>query len=314
MPTLELLSKQSEVAELDNNPTNGFQSVFFEDFDNVMESLRLGDNNLDPEDTDQITSQLLRTGPCPGTARVYYNLTEDGTHPSATETVNEFLGEQLNEELNRQELGTKFESWIDEGNEAVNRWLEDQNRNHITDLDIPEPIREFYLSRLDDIQELANKYEIELSKLKMAIDRNYSTAFLNPIDPDGAWLLENVQGWAGGVFESKLSELPPIIDKHYLTGYAVYIEREERLPVEIGVYLYTDDENDEICLNSFYINENFRSEIRENLTKFATLVQRSKEEGEWEGDRLTDRLVEPPEPEFGSYCENCLHKEVCHDE
>jgi len=315
MPTLKFLEEHSKVLELPRDATHGFQNGFFETFENVMKNIELGEDELDPTDTDQITSKLLRTGPCPNSSRVYYKLTTTPDHPFHDEVVSEFLGTSLDNELTRRELGDRFEEWIDEANRALNRWLEELDESAIHNADIPDSIADFYLNRMEKIRKKAGELDVELRELKMTVDQVYSTQYFYPANPDGAWLLKDSGKLGGGVFESKLSSLPKTIDKHVLTGYATYIEKSEMVPIEIGIYLYTDENNSELHLDGFYINDNFRSEIRNNLTRFATLVQQSKEQGRWEeGGQIEERLIEPPEPEYVSYCEDCLFSGVCHGE
>lgn len=312
MPTAEFL--QNKFTEKPPIELFGYRDNFFTELDQLMNQIEQEEEDINPDDGDEISAKLLRTGPCPNSSRVYFKLTASSGHASSSETMTEFLGESLTSTITRQQLGDSFEDWIDEANEAVNEWLETGSLSTFEDLDIPQPIVDFYLSRIDTIQELADEIGIPLDELQMEIQKDYSRQFFHPANPDGIWPLTEVSGHLGGVLESKVSKLPEPVDKHILTGYASYLEDTLELPLDTGVFIYTDRGEENLELDSFHINDNYRSEIRKNLERFSTLVQISKEEGQWqEGGSISERLIRPPEPEYVNMCDNCLYREECHD-
>lgn len=313
MPTREFLERLTQVKDLPPNGLIGSRPEVFADLDGILESIIREEDDIDPRDEDRITSKLLRVGPCPSTSRVYYALTSEPQFPSAEEKVDELLGHELEETKLRRKLGIVLERWIDKANKAVNEWLRTRETNPLTRLDIPERIKGFYLGRLPHIEAQADDLGIELEDFEMEVQTKFLARFFHEAEPDGSWLLEKVEGLSGGVFESKLSALPTPVDKYVLTGYAVYLERARELPVDVGVYLYLDPDLEKLIVESFYINDNFRDEIRTNVSRLSTLIFKSREAGEWEeGGSLEGRLIEPEEPDFMAYCTECPYAEECH--
>ncbi|MFC7226294.1 hypothetical protein N0B31_02680 [Salinirubellus salinus] len=308
MPTLEFLSRQEEAAIRPPITKRGFESEFFRDIDLLFREMGKDDEEISIDSQNKIKSKLLRTGPCPGNARVYYKLTAAPMIPGSSEYIPTALGEKV--DTDRRDLGQLFEQWVDDLNQAVNEWLDTRDDSVIESVDAPERLKEFYLNRLSEISDKVSETDIESSELKMDVQHDISSRYFHPAEPDGVWLPTSI---SGGVFESKLSLPPTPVDKYELAGYAAYLERAENIPVDYGVYLRLDEDLDHPVLDSFHIDDVFRGKIKENVEIFSSLVFISKAEGEWDDSiPVKNRLVEPEEPKYSRVCSDCLYLGNCH--
>lgn len=309
MPILAFLSLQEKSDSFPPVTNYGFESGFFSEIDELFRQMSLHDEELDRQDTDRIKAKLLRTGPCPGNARVYHQFVSDPEIEGGNEQIEKLLGRSVN--LSRRDAGQALEDWVDEANESLNEWLETRDSQALEEMDIPEKLREHYLNRLDQIEEKAEELDIEKSQLKIDVQHEIFTRYFHAAEPDGAWIPDEIPG---GVFESKLSLPPEPVDRHELAGYAVHIERAQDLPVDFGVYLYLDDDMNEIELKEIYIDDVLRERIKENIEIFSALAFDSISEEAWdESIPLSRRLLEPHEPKYNRACRNCAYTRSCHE-
>lgn len=311
MPTLEFLSLQEERDRYPPITKYGYQSDFFDEIEELFDSLEMEDPEVDVGDGDKIAARLLRTGPCPGSARVYHTFASSPTFDNQDERIKEMLGVEV--ETTRRVAGREFEEWIDTANKGLNSWLNGEGDDEIRTADIPERLKEFYLDQLDKIETKCENLGIELPELEMDVQLEVTSPLFHESTPDGAWT--SLSNLPGGVFESKLSLPPEPINRYVLAGYAAHIERSQEIPIDFGVFLMLDEEEEQIELHTFFIDDVLRESIKENLEIFASLAFDSITDGEWNEDEpLSNRLIEPDEPKYDNVCSNCLYQDNCHFE
>ena len=270
----------------------------------------LSEEGVDIEE-EKIKSKILRSGACPNNIRIYHTLTsKDEKYNTRGETIENFFGAGS---VDRGTAGQLFEDWIDASCKAINHWLETGDESKLRDLDVPDRIKEYYLGRLDEIEDRASELGIPLDALEMDVQHSVGAVPFTEETPDGAWLLESIPDYPAGTFESKLAiPYEPAIRKE-LAGYAVHMERDHGIPVEFGVVQYIDEEDMEIKVKSYHIDNSIRESVRQNIQRFAQLVSTSKLEPEWnQSDVLIDRLVKPDVPDYDNPCRNCGYEWHCH--
>lgn len=310
MPPLRFLSMQDKAESLPPITNYGHYSGFFESVDSLFREMGKGDPEIDINNSDRIKATLLRTGPCPGNARVYHQFNSELEIESRDDEIESILGKEVN--VSRRNAGQLFEEWVDDINKALNTWLKTGNESDLREADVPQNLKEHYLEQLDEISEKASELGINLEELEMSTQHEVFTEYFHPSEPDGVWLPDDIPG---GVFESKLTVPPEPVDKHQLAGYAVHLERSEGIPMDFGVYLSLDESLDEIEVNTIYLDDIIRGRIRENIEIFASIAFQSRASGNWNEDEpVKDRLVEPEEPRYANMCRSCPYTSACHED
>lgn len=307
MPTAEFLTQvnRKEVPPIQHY---GFDRRFFLDFSDVISSL-VADEDFD-QSSERIKSKILRAGACPSDMRTYYTFSSNRPKYGTRENlVSNFFDEG---DISRGDAGLNFERWIATACECVNEWLETGDDHALHEADIPGSIREYFVSQLPQIEKLADDLSIPLESLTMNVEPGVQADPFTREEPDGTWIMDNVAEYPGGVFESKLSiPYEPAI-RMELAGYAVHLERKEGQPVEFGVVQFLDEENMEIKIRSYHIDNSLRQNVRENIQRFTQLISNSKLTKSWDdGDTLREKLVEPDTPDYSAPCTNCGYEWYC---
>jgi len=230
--------------------------------------------------------------------------------------IDMLLGERLR--CTRREAGRYFDEWINAANAATNRWLRN-NGGLSFDEGCAQEVREFYGSRLSELEELLRALGIGKASAVMAVQEPLDVSELpfDPPMPDGIWT-DLPARYPCGVFEAKLTPPPDPCDFYLLAAYAVLLERNERRACDYGVFLVVKPDLDELHCVDRFLGDGARDGVRQNIQHLGGLVALARLQGrvviDPNGKLDPTELVRPPLPEEARTCPRCWYRRVCREQ
>lgn len=285
----------------------GFDDEFWRPLEQIRESL------LDGEEL-RLPSRILREGPCPGTARVYFALTLAPDYGNPDEIIVSLLGVEIKK--SKKEAGRVLDGWIDKANEDSNQVLTGQRNCICSNGILPLNMEQFYNERLRTAKELAERSSIPFGGLEMEIKPVFeSDEFpFTESEPDGMW--RQLDGeFPGGIFETKLTVPPEPASGMILAGYAIIAECFCQHPFDVGVILSVGLGRNDLLVESQRITAGLRDSVRQNIEKLVSLLALSVMGGNWNPSarRWIDKLYRPTTPQHSPVCDSCPYRVVCRE-
>lgn len=248
----------------------GSSDEFWRDLDAVKRIARLAGLSSVP-----LSTAFLSVGPCPGRWRVYYSLISDvPRNPKRIEPdISSFLGRSTSART-EDDLGTEFERWVDEANDAMNPFAQAGGSvpPAYERINTPE-LRRFYEERIEEVR--ANHTPAEIRQLVMRVNSPIEIFPGLPIaapKPDGTF--DNTV--SGGVFESKLRD--PNGNPHFrakMAAYAVSAERKTGGQYDYGIVLHAEGPYGPLDAYAYEIDAGDVEGVQQQLNKLRVLVESS---------------------------------------
>lgn len=284
----------------------GFDDSFWRPLDQIREILE--------REHLRIPSRVLKEGPCPGLARVYFSLTTEPELGDPDEVIVELLNERIDQP--RRRAGRTLDRWVDLANEGVNRILSRDRADLDPEMGVPQELLQHYEERLAGALELAEGNSLAMDQLTMEIKPPLSpqTLPITESTPDGMWF--GIRGVPGGVFETKLTPPPDPTDGVVLAGYSVTAEYVHKRPFDIGVMLSVDHQNREVVVRNLAITLPLRDVVRQNIERVVSLIAVSRIGEDWRADepRWEAKLYRPQTPPWATVCDHCPYRGPCRGE
>jgi hypothetical protein len=271
-----------------------------------------------------LPSGLLNVGPCPGLWRVYYTaVSAEVERTPLTDGTGSYLGRAVRASR-RDGLGTGFESWVEEANHAMNRFLDSGGQiwAHFEGIQTPA-VREFYVQRATElarVERLGDRPE-RFRMTVPALIQVFPELPFAEMNPDGMF-----RGLpSGAVFESKLSDPGDNFDlRSRMAAYAVSAEKASGALVDRGIVLHSSYPSGDLRVRAIQIADADVQRVRANLDRLLQLVRlswvrwRNAPHGKGSGSRpqtWRQLLVRPkgeiPGVRTRGACSGCDFRELC---